>query len=410
MKGALAAPVGAAAVARPASASADEVVARGQVPSALVRFDRLMKDFMLERGITCGQLAIAHRGRLVFARAYTLSTPATYVPAVTPTSTFRLASLSKHVTATAILRLAQEGLLNLGDPVTKWLDLRPVAGGTADPRLSRITMWRLLQHTGGWDRDVSGDPTARERLIAGALGKPLPIGHADLLRHTSGTPLDFAPGDRMAYSNYGYLLLGRVIEKVTRLSYESYLTKALLTPLRITRVRVGSSLPAAGEVPYESAATSTTVLDASGARVPAPYGGFSMVNRDASGGLVAAAVDVVRFSRIFDLPATTGLLNATSIGRAFAKPETGVTGDGWWYGAGWYVRSINGGRNTWHYGEMPGSYTHLCRRYDGVTYAALFNRRQEGDPLPYAHIGSLLYDAADATTAWPAVDYGSLYF
>ncbi|MGP4104548.1 serine hydrolase [Nonomuraea sp. KM90] len=59
-------------------------------------------------------------------------------PAVTPTSEFRLASLGKHITATAILPLAQEGLLNLGDPVTKWLRLEPMAGKTADPRLARI--------------------------------------------------------------------------------------------------------------------------------------------------------------------------------------------------------------------------------------------------------------------------------
>jgi N-acyl-D-amino-acid deacylase len=118
----------------------------------------------------------------------------------------------------------------------------------------------------------------------------------------------------------------------------------------------------------------------------------------------------VRFARIFDLPATTGLLNATSIGRAFAKPEIGAGSDGSWYGAGWYVRSINGGLNTWHYGEMPGTYTHLCRRYDGVTYAALFNRRQEADPLPYHAIGSQLYKASDATTTWPTADYSSLYF
>ncbi|MFD0662875.1 serine hydrolase domain-containing protein [Thermocatellispora tengchongensis] len=240
LKGALAAPIGLVATARPASA-VPTVAARGQAPTALAGFDRLMKDFMLKRGITCGQLAIAHKGKLVFARAYTLSTPEKYVPAVTPTSLFRLASVGKHITATAILRLAQDGRLNLGDPVTKWLDLEPVAGKSADPRLAKVTMWRLLQHTAGWDREVSSATTTHETVIARALGKSLPLRHADIMRYVTGYPLDFDPGTRMAYSNYGYLLLGRVIEKVTGRSYESYVRSALLTPLKIARMRVGSS-------------------------------------------------------------------------------------------------------------------------------------------------------------------------
>ncbi|MBF8193147.1 beta-lactamase family protein [Nonomuraea sp. K274] len=390
---------------------AADVVARGQVPSALVPFDRLMKDYMAKRGITAGQLAIARKGKLVFARAYTVSTPEKPVPAVTPTSLFRIASLSKHVTATAVLRLAQEGRLNLGDPVTKWLSLVPMPGKTADPRLSRVTLWRLLQHTGGWDRDISGDPCADEHAIATALGRPLPISHTDLFEYVTGRRLDWDPGTRMAYSNYGYMLLGRVIEKVTGQSYESYVTNTLLTPLGISRMRIGPSLQTAGEVPYESRYTTRTVLDNSGQTMSFPYGGFNMANRDASGGWVAAAVDLVRFERIFDLPTTANLLNSTSIGRAFAKPEIGVSDGGSWYGAGWYVREKNGGLNTWHNGSMAGTYTYLVRRYDGVTYAALFNRRKEDDgALTDGEIDPLLYNAADAVTTWPSVDYGSLYF
>ncbi|MFD0662874.1 serine hydrolase domain-containing protein [Thermocatellispora tengchongensis] len=118
----------------------------------------------------------------------------------------------------------------------------------------------------------------------------------------------------------------------------------------------------------------------------------------------------MRFARIFDLPTATGLLNSTSLSRAFAKPEIGVSGDGWWYGAGWYVRRVTGGLNTWHVGEMAGTFTYLCRRYDGVTYAALFNRRQEEGTLSYGDIDPLLYRAADAVTTWPTTDYTSLYF
>ncbi|WP_312881846.1 serine hydrolase domain-containing protein [Actinomadura alba] len=415
LKAALVAPIGVAA-ARPASAAAEPweaVVARGNVPSALVNFDTTMKKYMYERGITAGQLAVARGGKLVFTRAYTLSTPAKPVPAVTPTSLFRIASLSKHITATAILRLAQEGRLNLGTPVTSLLDLKPMTGKKADARLSNVTIWRLLQHTGGWDREISDDPGTIEHKIADALGTGLPNDNADMMTYMTSLPLDFTPGSRHAYCNYGYLLLGRVIEEVTGQSYGSYVTSRLLTPLKITRMRLGRTLKAEtpGEVPYESVFTTRTVLDESAKIVPYPYGGFNMANKDASGGWVATAMDLVRFERVFDLPATTNLLDARSISRAFARPEWGTFPSGSWYGAGWYVRENNGGLNTWHSGGLAGTHTYLCRRYDGVAYAAFFNRRQETDSEPdFGDIDPLLYGVANGITTWPSVDYSSLYF
>jgi CubicO group peptidase (beta-lactamase class C family) len=415
LKAALIAPVG-AAVAKPASASVapwDAVVARGNVPSALVGFDTTMKKFMYERGITAGQLAVARKGKLVFTRGYTLSTPDDPVRAVTPTSLFRIASLSKHITATAILRLAQEGRLNLGDPVTKLLDLTPMAGKKADPRLANVTVWRLLQHSGGWDRDISDDPATIERKIALTLGTPLPNDTSDLMTYMTGLPLDFTPGSRFAYCNYGYLLMGRIIEEITGQSYGSYVSGKLFAPLGITRMRLGRTLrdETPGEVPYDSSFTTKSVLNDAGATVPFPYGGFNMDNKHASGGWVGSAMDMVRFERVFDLPTSTKLLDARSLSRAFAKPEWGTFSSGSWYGAGWYVRTMGGGLNTWHTGGLAGTYTYLCRKYDGVTYAAFFNRRweKEGDPS-YDVIGDLLYDVAGDITTWPSVDYSSLYF
>ncbi|GAA5071908.1 CubicO group peptidase (beta-lactamase class C family) [Thermocatellispora tengchongensis] len=416
LKAALVAPIG-IAVGRPALASSAEpweaVVARGNVPSALIPFDVAMKKFMYARGITAGQLAIARKGKLVFTRGYTLSTAATPVPGVAPTSLFRIASLSKHITATAILRLAQEGRLNLGTPVTSLLDLKPMAGKTADARLANVTMWRLMQHSGGWDKAISGDPTFADRKIATTLGTDLPSSHADMMTYMTSLPLDFTPGSKYVYSNYGYMLLGRVIEEITGMSYGSYVTSKLLTPLGITRMWLGRTLKAdtAREVPYESRYTATTVLDESGATVPYPYGGFNMANLDATGGWVATAMDLVRFQRVFDTPSSVNLLSSLSISRAFAKPEWGTFSSGSWYGGGWYVRSANGGLNTWHNGSLPGTYTFLGRRYDGITYAAFFNRRGENDGLPdFADIDPILYDVADQITTWPSVDYSSIYF
>ncbi|MFC7647617.1 serine hydrolase domain-containing protein [Streptosporangium lutulentum] len=224
-------------------------------------------------------------------------------------------------------------------------------------------------------------------------------------------PLDFAPGSRYAYSNYGYMLLGRIVEKVSGQSYESYVKQKLLAPVGITRLRLGRTLraeAAPGEVFYESRFTGKTVTNPTNAVVPTPYGGFSMTNRAPGGGWLASAADLVRFARIFD--AAGPVLNATSIGRMFAKPEIGVTASGSWYGAGWWVRQVTGHLNTWHDGSLPGTYTYLARLQNGFTYAALFNRREESGSLDFDVLSPRINAEIGKVTAWPTTDLGPRYF
>jgi CubicO group peptidase (beta-lactamase class C family) len=379
----------------------------GAAGSGLTGFDSTMKNFMQARGISCGALAVVRKGRLVLAKGYTWSDNTSL--SVQPTSLFRIASLSKPITATAVLRLVQDGRLKLTDRVTTLLGLTPPPGKTADPRLANVTVLRLLQHLGGWDSGVSGDPMFKDLTIAAQLGVPLPVGRPSIMKYATGRPLDHAPGSAYAYSNYGYLLLGRIIEKITGLSYATYVQQKVLTPLSITRPRLGKTLTKASvEVPYYSQYTGKTVFDASGKTVPGPYGAFNLENMDAHGGWLASAVDLTRFAKIYD--ATTSVLNGTSVARAFAQPETGIQSGGWYYGCGWQVRPVTGGRNTWHTGSLPGTSTLLVRRFDGLTWAALFDQRDDPSGLSYGDIDPLLHKAADAVTTWPTGDLSSRYF
>ncbi|WP_214326875.1 serine hydrolase domain-containing protein [Nonomuraea sediminis] len=389
-------------------ADAATLVTSGVMPSQLASFDKTVQQYMTERSISCGQLAIARKGKILAARGY-----GTYIPnggtlaKVQPTSLFRIASLSKNITSAAILRLAQDGKLTLTTPITKLLGL----SSAADGRLEQVTLWRLMQHTGGWDREVSKDALWLDQTIAASLDKDFPITHADIIKYVTGKPLDFAPGSEMSYSNYGYMLLGRVIEKVSGMSYEAYVRTKLLAPRGITRMRLGKSLRSemsASEVSYESKYTTKIVVNDSGITVPYPYGGFNMPNQDANGGWLASAVDLVRWAGVFDASST--VLNATSISRAFAKPEIGVSTDGSWYGAGWYVRNWGSGLNTWHSGSMPGTFTFLVRQALGVTWCVQFNRREEEGSPDFDVVDKLLWQAHDAVTTWPTTDLTSRYF
>jgi CubicO group peptidase (beta-lactamase class C family) len=380
----------------------------GTAVSALAGFDNQMKAFMQARGVTGGQLAVTYKGRLVLARGYSTSTALT----VQPTSLFRVASVSKMFTAAAIMKLVQDGKLSLTTPVGNIIAITPPAGQTKDTRWSAVTIKRLLQHLGGFDRDVSGDPNFKDAIIAKALGVPMELQHADEIKYMAGQKLDFAPGSRYAYSNFGYVLAGRVIEKVSGLSYETYVKQKLLTPLKITRMAQGWSIAKhTGEVPYESQYTGPTVLDNTGKIVAAPYGSFSMRIQDANGGWIASAPDLVRFAKMFD--ASSSVLNTASLNSVWAKPEIGIQPSGWYYGLGWQIRPTTAGgtgRNTWHTGSMPGTFSIVVRTYNGMSWAALFNRRDDPSGKSYGDIDAALWTAANGVKTWPTNDLFPQYF
>ncbi len=270
----------------------------------------------------------------------------------------------------------------------------------------------MLQHLGGWDRDVSGDPLAKSAVISRTLGVPMELQHADVIKYMAGQKLDFNPGTKVAYSNFGYLLAGRVIEKVSGLSYADYVQQKLLTPLKIKRMAQGWTIAKhSGETSYESQYTAPTVLDMSGKTVAAPYGSFSMRLHDANGGWIASAPDLVRWAKMFDAPGS--VLNSTSLSRFWSKPSTGVNPDGWYYGLGWQVRPVTSGgtgRNTWHTGSLPGTFTIVVRTYNGMSWAALFNRRDDASGKSYGDIDAALWTAASGVKSWPTNDLFPTYF
>lgn len=362
-------------------------------------FDAVIQGFMRARGIPCGSLAITCGGRLVLARGYSCGTASR----TQPTSLFRIASVSKPVTATAVLRLVQDGRLTLEDRPARILRLSTAA----DPRLDDVTVLHLLRHTGGWDRRISGDPMFDDATIAGALGTRLPIRQDDVIAYVTARGLDHAPGTRYAYSNYGYLLLGKIIERVTGRPYADHVRQTVLRPLGIRRMRLGRTLVRTdGEVPYSSQLDGPTVMDPSGRTVPGPYGTFNQENNAFNCGWLASAVDLARFATVYD--GTTSVLSPASVEAALARPGTRPKGG--YYACGWHVRPMAWSRDTWHTGSLPGAYALVLRRFDGVTLAALFDRRDETSGEGRSEIEAALQETADAIDVWPSGDLGALYF
>lgn len=384
----------------------------------LAAFDDMAKRFLETHRALGMAIAVTDQGRLVHTAGYGYADLASD-ETVKPDSLFRVASLSKPITAVAILQLVEQGLLSLDDHAAEYLDCQDdmaAAGEACDPRWQAVTIEQLLQHRGGWDRDQSFDAMFRSVRFAEQLGVEPPAGSRDVIRAMISQPFDFDPGQRYAYSNFGYNLLGRIIEKVSGKSYESYVREHVLEPLGITQMRLGGTRLAdrvAGEVRYYHPTASKSVFaDDLGESVPAAYGGWCLEAMDSHGGWIASATDLARFAAAFDDPENCRILSPQSIARMHQRPEglAGHDADGnpkdVYYSLGWQNRDLGDGRfNHWHSGSLPGTATIMIRRHDGKNFVALLNSRV--GPTPSSLGGDLdrkLHQAAAAVFEWPHHD------
>ena len=359
-------------------------------------------------------------GRLVYARGFGYAVVDPQQP-VQPTSLFRIASVSKPITAVGVLQLVDRGRLKLDDQVFGLLKHQrsPDSVQVIDARLKDITIRQLLQHRGGFDREKSLDPMFRSIQIAESLHTRPPAKPDDIIRFMMGRQLDFDPGGRYAYSNFGYCLLGRVIEQVSGTSYEEYVRRELLAPMGIHRMRIGRTLLddlAIGEVHYYDPDKGTgysVVGGQRGVRVPRPYGSWYLEAMDAHGGWLASAVDLVRFASRVQRAPQDGLLSHQTCTDMIARPPgpAGLDNSGQpkpdYYGLGWSVRPVgdSGKYNLWHAGQLPGTSAILVIRHDGLCWAVLFNTSRTADgKAPASKIDPLVHQAAGAVDQWPDTD------
>ncbi len=372
-----------------------------------------MESFMAARKVPGGALAIVKDRKLIYARGYGYADREKRLPAKAD-SLFRIASISKPFTAVGILRLAEQGKLKLDD---KALALLHLPEKPLDKRWEDITVRHLLHHTGGWDRDISFDPMFRSVQIARELAVEAPAKPEHIIRYMLGRKLDADPGFRYAYSNFGYCLLGRIIEKIAKQDYEEFIKKEVMTPAGITRMKLGQTLAlrqTKGEVKYYLPKDSLvdSVFPSVKEKVPWPYGGFYLEAMDSHGAWIASAVDLVRFAAALDDPQHSPILKAETIREMYEPPAApasrtpeGKLKDSY-YGLGWLVRPVGreGKANTWHNGSLPGTSTLLVRRWDGLSWAAVFNQRSSDEKLPDGAIDAALHKAASKVKEWPKED------
>ena len=310
----------------------------GQAVAGLEAFDRAMQQFMKERHLTGGTLAVMRNGKIVLARGYGYADPF-QGKLLGPDTPFRVASVSKPITLALLRKLIREGKLQLNTRIVPLLGLAPPAGQKMDPRWRDITVQHLIAHEGGWDRDKAFDPMFEPLKIARALDKPGPAKAADVIEYMAGQPLQFTPGSKSVYSNfYGYCLLGRVVEKGDRPELHRCAGQHLTLPLGLKSIDLGRTLPQYRnplEPKYlDSGRTRNVMQPRSKVPVAWPDGGFHLEAMDAHGGLIASAPDLVRFLQAYWMD---------------GQPRK------------------NGSQSNTFFGSLPGTWTMVVRqRPDGV--------------------------------------------
>jgi CubicO group peptidase (beta-lactamase class C family) len=170
-----------------------------------------------KQGFT-GSALVAKDGKVIFSKGYGMANAEWDIPN-TPQTKFRLGSITKQFTAASILLLQERGKLSVQDPICKFFDNCPEAW-------KEITIHHLLTHTSGVPNYTSFPDWQKTMMI--------PVTMESLVGRFKDKPLDFKPGEKMSYSNSGYVALGHIIEKVAGASYESFLQKNIFGPLKMS--------------------------------------------------------------------------------------------------------------------------------------------------------------------------------
>ncbi|HEX6376359.1 MAG TPA: serine hydrolase domain-containing protein [Allosphingosinicella sp.] len=297
------------------------------LPTPALVISRLMDG----HGLTALSAAVAKGGTVVFSEGFGYADPARGQKA-TANSLFRIASNSKAITATAIHMLAERGRLSLSERV---FGPGAILGTTYGSRpytnwLVQIEVRHLLEHSaGGWS-NAHNDP----------MYQPPTLNHHSLIGATLDADLlERPPGTTHIYSNFGYCLLGRIIERKTGESYEGFVRRSVLAPAGAGAMRIGRDRPA-------ERAPNEVVYTAKGNASP-----YSLPVRrmDSHGGWIGSASDYTRFLLAIDgSGAPPDLLSRASV-KAMRTRSTAEGGHNYGHGVG------TDGTDVGHNGSLTGS-------------------------------------------------------
>ncbi len=373
-------------------------------PADFEYFESAISDMLKKFNIKGASAAVVKDGRLVYAKGFGYADAEAEEP-VNSKHLFRIASVSKLITATAIMKMTELNLLDIDDKVfgEKGILNDSIYLDYIDRRVEDITVRHLLNHSAGWNRRY-GDPMNMHHTIARTMG----IDVADVklsarLLYTLNQPLHFDPGSRTSYSNIGYAILGKIIEAVTGMEYEAFVRQAILIPLGIHEMRIGKNLLEdrfENEVRYYDMTENQSNNIPDYDKVPLAYGGNNIETLGAAGGWIASPVEILKLVVAIDsLSGTPDILSPESIK---LMTDTRLSGG---HPIGW--AGSDGRGNWWRTGTLAGTSALVMRQNEGTCWAVFFNSSTgKGIHFP-AIVHSEVKTALNKLAKWP--DYDLFY-
>ncbi|MFR9503036.1 MAG: serine hydrolase domain-containing protein [Rikenellaceae bacterium] len=361
-------------------------------------FDKDIQAFMRRWEFKGASFALMYNDSLIYAKGYgdandTLKCDVSHV--------FRIASVSKLLTATAVMKLREQKKISLESKVfgasgilndSMFLDLRT-------KNLDQITVEHLLRHTSGISTPI-GDPAFANYSVAQVIGKELPLTVDDMVYYATQCRLNARPGDRYDYSNLGYIILGKIIEEVTGVEYEQYMRDSILAPIGCHDMFIGHNFSenrAPNEVSYYEVKEADPVeaYDGSGRMTMKSNGGNNVTLLGSAGGWVASPTELLKFvSAINGCSINEDILTEESI-KLMTYDSKSDKPIGWATvrGTEW-VRS----------GSMSGTCALVKKQKDGYTWVFITNSSAWIGPNISNYISSTVSRSIAKVKKWPKRD------
>lgn len=360
--------------------------------------NRVMRSLRLE-GAT---VALVKDEKLVYAKGFGYADKDTK-EMVEPYHRFRIGSVSKMITAITILKLVDDGKLSLDDYV--FGEKGMLKGGpykeVRNRNVYNIKVKHLLNHTSGWSLITYGDPMFIPHKIHKMDNVNYPIEFDDVVHFVLSRHLPYRPGTRFDYSNFGYVLLGRVIEATTGDDYEEWVQENVLEPNGINNMAIAGNLEKdrlKNEVRYYdySADNQQLSFTGSGKMAYKPYGADDIEMLGPAGGWVATSVDLMRvlvmvdgYSRRYKDILSDDLIDKMVNGVGGVKRPLGwrsVRGDHWW-----------------RTGTLSGTNALLTRDLNGYSWVIVSNTTPRRGSFPSTSRWAIR-EAMKMVKNWPSHD------
>jgi CubicO group peptidase (beta-lactamase class C family) len=355
----------ASAQALPPGAPAPAGTADGLTGAQTAAIDTIAATVIERKATPSVAIGVAKSGRLVFAKAYGYRNLDDRVPADAETM-YGIGSNTKQFTAAAIMMLRDQGRIDVDAPVSRYLP--------GIPHGDEVKLRNLLTHTGGYaeytelpDIDLLGArPATNEEIIDSVASRPL----------------GFKPGTKWQYSNTGYVILSRIVERVSGMSYEDFLRTKIFTPLGMTRTRIGD------EAVVETDRATGYTRFAMGEQEHEQHLDYSWFS--GAGAIESTLADLEKWNNAID----RGTLLSTSSREMMHTSFKLADGTDTHYGFGLFLQSIPGGKHVvLHGGDTTGFGTQNARFVeDGIDVIVLTNQ----EPPSYNPVLNAVYGAVVA--------------